>query len=198
MFFNLFCNNGGTSAANIRFQAINTNGCPVRGAVFRLSCDCGKYMHAISDDSGCVTFRNVCPGAYTLTQVAAPFGYLADGGTHEVCVRPGSCAKIDGLPVQCFRSVQEKEPPSASNTSPTPGVNAIDAETITISGLGEPGCKLDVIFPNGCAYRTRVRRDGTWSVDVPKCCTLEAGDTIRVVQTCGCKYPSETVTFDIL
>ena len=199
--FNLFSGlslfgggNGNVQAANVCFQAIDPDDCPVCGAVYRLTCACGKYLNAITGRNGCVTFCGVCPGTYTLTQVAAPFGFLPDGATHSVTVSNRCCVKIDGLPMRCFQSINQRDntPPGQSDQ---PLVNPISTETITVSGFGTPGCKIRVDFPGPmrCRCCACVRRDGTWSVDVPAGEALLEGETVTVTQTCPCMLPSEPV-----
>ena len=199
LFSGLFLFGGGSScnaqAANVCFQAIDPDDCPICGAVYRLTCVCGKYLNAITGKNGCVTFCGVCPGTYTLTQVVAPFGYLIDGATHTVTVSNRCCVKIDGLPMRCFQSINQKDntPPSQSDQ---PIVNLpVTVDSVTISGFGTAGCRIRVTFPGPlrCVFRACVRRDGSWSVDVPAGETLLEGEVVTVTQTCPCMLPSEPV-----
>jgi len=187
------CGQRGAAAVNITFQAIDPDDCPVAGAVYRLRCACGKFINAITGRDGCVTFRCVRPGTYELTQIAAPFGYEADPATHTVEVSRRCCVKIDGLPMRCFQSVNQREFSSPAQ-SPPPMVAPVTVDTLTVTGLGEPGCKIEVCFPRCIACCTTVRRDGSWSVDVPCGGTLEPSDTVQATQLCRCKLPSETVS----
>ncbi|MDR2686637.1 MAG: prealbumin-like fold domain-containing protein [Oscillospiraceae bacterium] len=198
--FNLFCglfSGGGSNsqcAANVCFQAIDPNDCPICGAVYRLNCACGKYIHALTGRNGCVTFHGVCPGAYTLTQELAPYGYLIDGSSHTVSVSNNCCVKIDGLPMRCFQSINQRDnTPTAQSAQPL--VNAITTATDTIEGAGVAGCKVKVEFPgpDNCCCCTCVRRNGTWSVDVPASETLLAGEVVTVTQCCPCLLPSDPV-----
>ena len=204
--FNLFCglfscgggNNNGQRAANLCFQAIDPDDCPICGAVYRLTCACGKYINAMTNRSGCVTFSGVCPGSYTVTQVAAPFGYLPDGATHNVNVSNRCCVKIDGLPMRCFQSINQRD-----NTTPAqsaqPGVAPVTTATDTIEGTGVSGCRIKAVFPGpgGSCVCTCVRRNGTWSLDVPADETLLEGEVITVTQTCPCMLPSEPVSVTV-
>lgn len=175
------------------FRVIDTNDCSISGAVYRLTCPCGRFINAISGSDGCVTFCRVCPGSYELTQVAAPYGYAIDPAAHEVTIQRGGCTKIDGLPLRCFNSINERVPPIAPDPSAPPTIAAPSTATVTINGTGIPGCKVEVIYPDGSSCWTCVRRDGSWTVDVPDDITLIAGQEIRAVQICGCQPRSEAV-----
>jgi len=189
-----FCGQRGVAAVNVTFQAIDPDDCPIEGAVYRLRCACGRFINAITGKNGCVTFCGVRPGTYELTQIAAPFGYEPDGDTHTVEVSPRCCVKIDGLPMRCFQSINQREPLPAPPQSPAPTVNPITASTLTITGTGEPCCRIELTFPDGMTCCTSVRRDGTWSGDIPCGGTLDPGDAVQAVQLCKCKLPSEPVT----
>jgi len=200
---NLLCGllSGGSNnqccAANVCFQAINPDDCPICGAVYRLTCACGKYLNAITGRNGCVTFHGVCPGTYTLTQELAPYGYLVDGAPHTVNVSRNCCVKIDGLPMRCFQSINQKDnTPTAQSAQPT--VGAIDTATDTIEGTGVAGCRIKVEFPGGCCCCTCVRRNGTWSLDVPASETLLAGEVVTVTQCCPCLLPSDPLNVTVV
>jgi len=203
--FNLLCGlfsgggnncNGSQCAANVCFQAIDSNDCPICGAVYRLTCACGKFLNAITNRNGCVTFCGICPGTYDLTQELAPFGYLLDDPPqpHKVVVSKNCCVKIDGLPMRCFQSINNKDNTPVA-PSDRPIVAAIDTATDTIEGTGVAGCKIKVEFPSPerCCCCTTVRRNGTWSIDVPAGETLLEGETVIVTQCCPCLRPSDPV-----
>ena len=196
MFTNLLgsCGQRGAAAVNITFQAIDPDDCPIEGAVYRLRCACGRFINAITGRNGCVTFCGIRPGTYELTQIAAPFGYELDSTVHTVEVSRRGCVKIDGRPMRCFQSINQREPMLAPPQSPPPVITPVTTETLTITGMGEPGCNIELIFPNGFACCTTVRRDGSWSADVPGGGTLSPGDAVQAVQLCQCKLPSEPVT----
>jgi hypothetical protein len=195
LFFGLLGPGCTPQAATVSFQTIDGNGCPVPGAVYRLICACGHYLNAITGRDGCVSFSGIRRGSYQLMQIASPSGYLLDSATHEVCVKNPSCVLIDSLPMRCFKSVNEKEPPSPAQISDPPAFSdVIRADAVTINGIGNAGCMVEVSFPNGCKCTACTHRDGTWSVDVPCEYALDADDVISAVQTCPCKEPSEVVT----
>jgi hypothetical protein len=210
MFCHLFSGLLGSSQSpagtTIAFQVIDTEGCPVCGAVYRLSCECGKFINAISGRDGCVRFCGVCPGTYRLEQIGAAYGYLPNTTPKELLVRRGGCVKVDGLPLCCFQAINEKEPPAPSQVSDPPLIDTSDcngvliphADSVTITGAGTPGCSVEVTFPNGCVCCTTVRRDGSWSADVPVNLTLAVGDAISAVQTCRCKQPSAADTVEVV
>ena len=205
--FNMLCglfsfggnNQCNQCAANVCFQAIDPNDCPICGAVYNLTCACGKYITAITGRNGCVTFCGVCPGAYTLTQELAPFGFIADGAPHAVAVNQRCSVKIDGLPMRCFQSINQRDTtPQAQSDQPF--VSTVTPDTETIQGTGEAGCKIKVEFPGpeNCCCCTCVRRNGTWSMDVPASETLLAGEIVVVTQCCPCLLPSEPLNVPVV
>ncbi|MDR0532253.1 MAG: hypothetical protein LBG83_09370 [Oscillospiraceae bacterium] len=183
-----------TRPARVRFQAIDPDDRPICGSVYRLACANGKYLNGITDSCGYVTFCGVLPGSYELTQIAVPYGFLPDGATHNVEVLDQNCVKIDGLPMRCFQSVNQPDPSVAPPQAAPPVINAAGAATITITGEGTPGCKIELCFPEGISACTTVRRDGTWSIDVPEDCMLEENDVIKATQSCECQLASEPET----
>jgi len=202
--FNLLCGlfSGGSNqcAANVCFQAIDPNDCPICGAVYRLECGCGKFIRAITGKNGCVTFHGICPGTYTLFQDLAPYGYLPDNapGGHTVTVSRNCCVKIDGLPMRCFQSINQRDTtPNAQSVQP--GVSPITPATDTIEGTGVAGCKIKVEFPgpDNCFCCTCVRRNGTWSMDVPASETLLVGEFVAVTQCCPCLLPSDPLNVPV-
>ena len=209
--FNLLCGlfsgGGGNQcnqcAANICFQAIDPNDCPICGAVYNLTCACGKYITAITGRNGCVTFCGVCPGTYTLTQELAPFGFLPDRPLepHKVVVNKRCCVKIDGLPIRCFQSINERDttPQMQSDALREEYITTVTPDTDTIQGSeASPGCKIKAEFPGGCCCCTCVRRNGTWSMDVPDSETLQEGNAVILTQCCPCLLPSEPLHLPVV
>jgi len=206
---NLLCglfSGGGNNccAATVCFQVINPDDCPICGAVYSLRCTCGKYISAISNRSGCVSFHGVCPGSYELYQELAPYGYLPDrpapANTHPVTVSKTCCVKIDSLPMRCFQSINERDTTPLGQSDPLQEVDItpITPATETIQGSNaSPGCKIKVEFPGGCCCCTCVRRNGTWSMDVPAGVTLQAGNTVTFTQCCPCLLPSEPLNVTV-
>jgi len=155
-------------------------------------------MNGISDKCGCVSFCGVTPGDYTLRQIAPAYGFLMDGRPHPVEVSECGCVKIDdGIPMNCFKSINERDPALEPTESDSPTIDQPTEDTLTISGTGIPGCKIEVSFPDGYCCATTVRRGGVWCVDVPDHCTLEEFDLVHAVQTCECQLPSEPETVEV-
>ena len=196
MFNGLFfggCRADQPACFNVTFRVIDADDCPICGAVYRLNCGCGKFVNALSGKNGCVTFCVHC-GTYELTQVADAFGYEPDPATHKVCVTKDGCIKIDGLPLRCFNSINERLNLPAPDQADPPEIDPIFTNSIMITGRGEPGCKVEVCFPNGCVCTTCVRRNETWSIDVPDNMELIAEREITAVQVCECKPRSAPAT----
>ena len=181
------------NTVNICFRVIDENDCPLCGAVYRLCCNCGQFINAISGKNGCITFFGICPGEYELTQIAEPYGYLIDKDIHIVTVTNEGVIRTDNKPQRCFNAYNPRIPDPEPEPIDAPTISqAYDDETV-IRGFGEPGCKVEVYFPDdaGCAVAC-VLRDRTWSVNVPIDCTLQEGDEICAVQVCDCMPKSKT------
>ena len=185
------CGQRGPVAVSILFQVMDPDGCPVQGAVFTLSCGCGRYINAMSGPKGWTCFRGVCPGCYELTQIAVPFGFiLPEAEPYCVEVARGGGVKIGELPSRCFHIINMRAPAPPTPQSPLPVMHPITADTLTITGNGSPGCTIELTFPEGVVCCTYVRRDTSWSADIPCEGILEPGDTVKAVQICKGKLPS--------
>jgi len=188
---------------NLTFRVLDNDGCPVCGAVFRLLCDneAGQFTHAMSGRNGNVTFCNVCPGTYFLTQIATAFGHEFDEDAEDlvVTVARNGAVKIDGIALYCFNIFNPREPSEESNVLQPPHINPVAEGDVTISGTGEPCCKIEVYFPRCKCCCTMVNRDGTWCLDVPCNISLEDGNVITAELCCDCRprsAPGEVVVGD--
>ncbi len=72
--------------------------------------------------------------------------------------------------------VKDLTPPTA------PLVTQITALDKTVSGTGEPGAMVTVIFPDGSTVSTPVDPSGAWTVDVPLDVVLQGGDVVKANQ----------------
>ncbi|MCL2105917.1 MAG: SpaA isopeptide-forming pilin-related protein [Oscillospiraceae bacterium] len=183
--------------ANLCFQVIDSSGCPINGAVYQLRCQCGDFRNAVSCGRGCVCFRGILPGTYQLTQLAPAAGFEMDAAPHEVEVDRCCRVRIDGLPLRCFVSINEREGSVAPEQSEQPYVNPVYAGAVTVSGLGVPGSVIEVSFPNGCKSCATVLRDGSWSLNVPEAFVLEPDDELIITQTTECMAPSEPLSVTV-
>ena len=187
MFCNLFsggccCPRQEINAVNVTFRVIDNDGCPVCGSVFQLTMADGegRYIHAISDKCGMVTFCNVCPGNYLLTQMAAAFGYdvdprfeleeSTDSNFLEVTVADNGCIRVGDYALRTFTvrnpslTSTSVEPPNAPAIIPPVRLNHR-----TIHGTSDEACcKVEVTFPNGVRCCSVTNQDGSWSVNVPQ------------------------------
>lgn len=74
--------------------------------------------------------------------------------------------------------------------SAPPTVNGVLETAEIITGKGEVGAMIIVIFPNGSAKTTIVKSDKTWETNVPDDVTLNSGDEISTIQIESGKSPS--------
>lgn len=77
-------------------------GAPLAGAVFGLSRDNQRPLHATSDYRGELHFDRLGPGAYTLREIQPPAGYRLSEETHTVEVRPDGTVTLDGGPADGY------------------------------------------------------------------------------------------------
>lgn len=61
-------------------------------------------------------------------------------------------------------------------------IDPIYTEDEKVTGTGEPGSEITVLFPDGTEETTTVNPDGTWEVEIPSGVELEKGDEITVTQ----------------
>jgi len=203
MFCNLFSLGGarqGSAPVNVSFRAIDADDCPVCGAVYRLKCTCacGKYIHTITDRNGCANFGAVCPGNYELEQIAAPFGFVRNDRIHPVEVQRGGCVKVGGMPLRIFNSINEKVLPEAPEAPEAPEIAAVYTDSLTITGMAEPCCRVEVTFPDGACCCVTAHRNGAWCADVPCGTDLAEGTQVCATILFDCKVRSETACVDVL
>ena len=175
---------------NVSFRVLDNDGCPVVGAVFRLQTDeeNGQFTHAMSNRNGTVTFCNVCPGTYYLIQIATAYGHEFEEEVEPfvVTILRNGVIKIDGIALYCFNVFNPREE-GLSRTPEAPTINPVNEGDVTITGTGEPCCKVEVFFPRCRFCVTCVNRDGTWIIDVPQHIALEEGNVITAELVCDCR-----------
>lgn len=157
------------------------------GAVFTLS----GNATAVSGQNGQVSFEDLAPGAYTLTEVTAPDGYSLPSVSYTVVVDENGNVTIDGVPASEFRAGNTKSLPESER----PVIISVTAGDRIVTGTGIPGASITVTLPNGTQISTTVGSDGDWAVSVPDNITLNAGDTIYASQTVPGYGPSENASF---
>ncbi len=145
---------------------------PLGGATFMLS----NGSTAVSDSGGLVDFGSLAPGIYTMTETAAPEGYLANTHSYTVEVSEDGDITIDGLPQYAF-SVRNLP---ARSLSPRPVIYSVtDADTV-ITGSGVPGAQITVTLPDGTRLTTTADASGNWQAALPAGTTLPAGEIVPV------------------
>ena len=195
------------NAVNVTFRVVDNDGCPVCGSVFRLTMtdvdDYPRYIHAISNRNGCATFCNVCPGMYSLYQLAAAWGHdpdqrfdpdpdHPDGYSLEVSVDNNGCVRIEGLTLRVFTAINPRNN-AASGAEPYPfEMERIDESSVVIRGTGDACCTVEVCFPGNRMCCATVDRGNEWRVNVPRSLTLTDGDWVSATICCPCK-PRQTI-----
>ena len=78
----------------------STNNNPLDGAIFELTQNGELIANAVSENGGIVTFSNLKPGEYVLTEIEAPDGYIKDSNSYRITVsNNGAVTYNDGLPI---------------------------------------------------------------------------------------------------
>ncbi|UEX90408.1 Ig-like domain-containing protein [Staphylococcus ratti] len=91
------------------------------------------------------------------------------------------------------------EDPNKDVTAPdAPVVNAVQPGDKTITGTGEPGSTVTVMFPNGETATGTVDENGNWSVEVPTTEELAPGETITATATDAAGNVSEPGTTTVI
>lgn len=103
---------------------------------------------------------------------------IADDGSATLTYSDGS---FDTIPAD--QLVVERP------TSAAPVADPFDSDDTTLTGKGVLGSSIVVTLPDGSKVTSPVKEDGTWSVPVPE--SIQAGDTLTVVQTEPSKKPAE-------
>jgi hypothetical protein len=179
--------------AVITFRVADENGCPVVGSVYKLTDVCDNYIHAISDKNGCVSFKNIQPGKYVLTELSPACGFKPEADSWKIVVKNSECIKIDGVFSRHFCHSKER------TDAPDIAVPNICCYTITgdqnlvIKGTGLPGYIVQ-ISANGYTCSTKVHRDGTWTLDAPEDLNFNEVQELNIAQCNQCGYQSEVKT----
>lgn len=61
------------------------------------------------------------------------------------------------------------------------GLNKIESNDRSISGVGQPDLSVTVSLPDGSKLETLVKDNGKWTVELPKAYTLRTGDIVKAV-----------------
>ncbi|MCD8916457.1 LPXTG cell wall anchor domain-containing protein, partial [Staphylococcus simulans] len=75
-----------------------------------------------------------------------------------------------------------------------PCVNNVHTGDKTVSGTAEPGTTVTVTFKDGSTATAQVDQNGKWTVKVPSCVTLKAGDKVSAVAVDEAGNVSKTAT----
>jgi uncharacterized surface anchored protein len=73
-------------SGGVRVSAVSTVGTALPGAIFSLYSGGQPVGTAVGDSNGIAAFQNLCPGVYTVTQIAAPAGYYLSSPTPAITV----------------------------------------------------------------------------------------------------------------
>ena len=130
---------------NITFSKNDSTDTALAGAIFSLDDGAGTILYSTSTIDGDVVFYTIPPGTYTITEIQAPFGYIADPTPYTAIVSENGDITIAGYPASAFVVVNEDGPAldftKMDNTgqSPLPVINPVRNGLIPVTGAGVAG-----------------------------------------------------------
>lgn len=183
---------------NITFIKTNPESGRLAGAVFQLDDNSGTVRRSTSTIDGNVVFYSVPPGQYSLTEITAPFGYVADPDTYTVVIDMYGQVTVNGNPIAAFTAVNQDGPAltfvKTDNTpqSPVPTIDPVRTGLTPVTGSGVAGSTITVTWPDGTTADVIVGGNNTWTATPAT--ALVVGDEITAVQTTPGMLPSDPVT----
>lgn len=105
------------------------SGAPLSGAVFLLS----NGQRAVSGPDGLVDFGMLAPGSYSMTEQAAPTGYLPNPRVYPVVVSATGSVMVDGLPLLDFSAVNVPAPTFAFRKYASDTGNVLEGAVFQLS-----------------------------------------------------------------
>lgn len=120
----------------------SSNNAPLEGAIFELTQNEELITNAISEKEGIVTFSNLKPGKYVLTETEAPDGYTKDSNSYYITIsNDGKVTYNDGLPINDLK---------IENTP-----NVINYTIIYKSNLEPPSSPVIDLVPVNSSYQIK-------------------------------------------
>lgn len=87
-----------TGVFTFNLQKINQQGIPLQGATVKLTGN-GQTYEMTSTATGDISFNNLKPGTYSLTEITAPSGYILDSVVHTVTIENNGNIQVDGATI---------------------------------------------------------------------------------------------------
>ncbi|MCO4097596.1 carboxypeptidase regulatory-like domain-containing protein [Macrococcoides canis] len=87
-----------TGVFTFNLQKINQQGFPLQGATIKLTGN-GQTYEMTSTATGDISFNNLKPGTYSLTEITAPSGYILDSAVHTVIIDNDGNIQVDGATI---------------------------------------------------------------------------------------------------
>ncbi|QTQ08633.1 carboxypeptidase regulatory-like domain-containing protein [Macrococcoides canis] len=87
-----------TGVFTFNLQKINQQGIPLQGATIKLTGN-GQTYEMTSTATGDISFNNLKPGTYSLTEITAPSGYILDSAVHTVIIDNNGNIQVDGATI---------------------------------------------------------------------------------------------------
>ncbi|WBF53962.1 SpaA isopeptide-forming pilin-related protein [Macrococcoides canis] len=87
-----------TGVFTFNLQKINQQGIPLQGATVKLTGN-GQTYEMTSSATGDISFNNLKPGTYSLTEITAPSGYILDSAVHTVIIDNNGNIQVDGATI---------------------------------------------------------------------------------------------------
>ncbi|UTH12055.1 SpaA isopeptide-forming pilin-related protein [Macrococcoides canis] len=87
-----------TGVFTFNMKKINQQGIPLQGATVKLTGN-GQTYEMSSSATGDISFNNLKPGTYSLTEITAPSGYILDSAVHTVIIDNNGNIQVDGATI---------------------------------------------------------------------------------------------------
>ena len=139
---------------NIAFSKTDIAAAALAGAVFSLDDGAGTVLYSTSTIDGDVVFYTIPPGTYTITEVQAPFGYIADTTQYTAIVSENGDITIDGGPGFEFTVINLDGPAleftklDSTLQSTPPVIDPVRNGLIPVTGTGVSGSTVTVTWPD--------------------------------------------------
>lgn len=87
-----------TGVFTFNIKKINQQGIPLQGATIKLTGN-GQSYEMTTSATGDISFNNLKPGTYSLSEITAPSGYILDSAVHTVTIDNNGNIQVDGVTI---------------------------------------------------------------------------------------------------